>query len=89
MHLDKYRPWHQRFVHGNRRRQWITRYFLTWAHWLDGIDELRSIRHVSEVDLKPAVRLHEDPLFVNVQPLCQAEVMRTFGEVAGPVSKDR
>jgi hypothetical protein len=64
-HLDKYRPWHH---HGNRRRR-TTRYLLTWAHWPDGIDELRSIRHVNEVNLKTAVRLGEDPLFVSVQPV--------------------
>jgi hypothetical protein len=84
-HFDKYRPWHQRFVHGNRRRR-TTRYLLTWAHWPDGIDELRSIRRVSEVDLKTAVRLGEDPLFVSVQPFWQIRsdhVMRTFDEVAG------
>jgi hypothetical protein len=91
-HLGKYRPWHQRFVHGNRRQRRTTRYLLTWAHWPNGIDELRSIRHVSEVDLKTAVRLGEDPLFVSVRPSWQiksSHVMRTFGEVAGTVSGDR
>jgi hypothetical protein len=92
-HLEKCRPWHQRFVHGNRRRRWrSTRYLLTWAHWPDSIDELRSIRHVNEVDLKTAVRLGEDPLFVSVQPLWQIKsnyAMRTFGEVAGTVRGDR
>ena len=88
-HLDKCRPWHQRFV---RRRGWTTRYLLTWAHWPDGIDELRSIRLVSKVDLKTAVRLGEDPLFVSAQPLWQIKsnyIMRTFGEVAGTTSGDR
>ena len=86
-HLDKYRPWHQRFVHGNRRRRRrTTRYLLAWAHWPDGVDELGSIGRVSKVDLKTAVRLDEDPLFVSVQPSWKSNhVMRTFGEVAGRV----